>query len=535
MDAPHTSCAAPGRSSHLSPAPFRDGVSDAQTVPLRTILARRDLALEPLVPAAPDAHVRWATVSELLDPAPYLKGGELLLTAGTNLPTDPEALDRYVTALVSAQVTALGFGVTPVHDAVPDTLVARCRAHGLPLLLVPRETPFVAVSQAVGEELERLRLAGQRRFTAAGRSLTKAAIGATPVQELLTTLSAALGCWTQLLGTRPLGQVGRVPPLPDEAHELIRKVRTPGGPLSAKLWIPPDEVVLHAIGDQARDRTVLLLGRPKPLDSTDRAILGIAVALLGLLSRAQPAVVDDASRLATRLLLTGATPDTTVLRLLPALLTGDEPAPTAYRVLHARWTRPSSQPTPAPTLFRTRLVDDTSTPVRAILADQGTHHAHLELLDNLHAAGWLAALSRPVPGSALADADQEAAMLLIRAHATGRPLLPETQPDPLETLLETDEARAAARTLLGPLAGNDSTSRTLRTTLRAWLAHHGSWDRTAADLGAHRNSVRYRISRIERDLGIDLSDPEQRMRMWFALSRFPDDTPTHPTQRDISR
>nr|P49694.1 RecName: Full=Uncharacterized protein in pkwA 5'region; AltName: Full=ORF1 [Thermomonospora curvata] len=180
-------------------------------------------------------------------------------------------------------------------------------------------------------------------------------------------------------------------------------------------------------------------------------------------------------------------------------------------------------------------VDDTSTPVRAILADQGTHHAHLELLDNLHAAGWLAALSRPVPGSALADADQEAAMLLIRAHATGRPLLPETQPDPLETLLETDEARAAARTLLGPLAGNDSTSRTLRTTLRAWLAHHGSWDRTAADLGAHRNSVRYRISRIERDLGIDLSDPEQRMRMWFALSRFPDDTPTHPTQRDISR
>ena len=57
----------------------------------------------------------------------------------------------------------------------------------------------------------------------------------------------------------------------------------------------------------------------------------------------------------------------------------------------------------------------------------------------------------------------------------------------------------------------------------------------AADLGAHRNSVRYRISRIERDLGIDLSGPEQRMRMWFALSRFPDDTPTHPTQRDISR
>lgn len=132
MDAPHTYSASPGRSSHLSSTLFRDDVSDAQTVPLHTILARRDLGLDLLVPAAPDAQVRWATVSELPNPAPYLLGGELLLTAGANLPDEPEALDRYVATLVAAKVTALGFGITPVHDAVPAALVERCRTHGFP-------------------------------------------------------------------------------------------------------------------------------------------------------------------------------------------------------------------------------------------------------------------------------------------------------------------------------------------------------------------------------------------------------------------
>ncbi|MCF3964188.1 PucR family transcriptional regulator ligand-binding domain-containing protein, partial [Streptomyces fuscigenes] len=38
-----------------------------------------------------DRRIGWAHVSELLDPAPYLLGGELLLTAGLGLP--PAAAD----------------------------------------------------------------------------------------------------------------------------------------------------------------------------------------------------------------------------------------------------------------------------------------------------------------------------------------------------------------------------------------------------------------------------------------------------------
>lgn len=57
----------------------------------------------------------------------------------------------------------------------------------------------------------------------------------------------------------------------------------------------------------------------------------------------------------------------------------------------------------------------------------------------------------------------------------------------------------------------------MRETLRAWLAHHGSWDRTAAALGIHRNTVRQRVARCAVLLERDPDDPDVRMELWFAL------------------
>ena len=46
----------------------------------------RDLELELLAgDDAADAPVRWVHISELLDPTPWLSGGELLLTTGMQL------------------------------------------------------------------------------------------------------------------------------------------------------------------------------------------------------------------------------------------------------------------------------------------------------------------------------------------------------------------------------------------------------------------------------------------------------------------
>ncbi|WP_284117683.1 PucR family transcriptional regulator [Streptomyces fragilis] len=170
-------------------------------VPLSALLARGDLGLVRL--AGPEeADVHWAQVSEMADPLPYLLGGELLLTAGVQVPPSAGAayFGAYVRRILEAGGAALGFGVAPVHDTVPGELVAACEAHDLPLLEVPRRTTFSAVARAVGELVARARLAELRRVAEAQRSLAAAASRPDPVPSVLRQLAAALGGWAVLFG-----------------------------------------------------------------------------------------------------------------------------------------------------------------------------------------------------------------------------------------------------------------------------------------------------------------------------------------------
>jgi hypothetical protein len=124
--------------------------------------------------------------------------------------------------------------------------------------------------------------------------------------------------------------------------------------------------------------------------------------------------------------------------------------------------------------------------------------------------GWRLGVSAPAGPDALGTADAQAHRALARAEAARVPLVRHTDPG-FAGLVGEAEARAHAETLLGPLTP------ALRETLRAWLAHHGSWDRSAAALGVHRNTVRQRITRAAGLLARDLDDPDTRMELWFAL------------------
>lgn len=61
----------------------------------------------------------------------------------------------------------------------------------------------------------------------------------------------------------------------------------------------------------------------------------------------------------------------------------------------------------------------------------------------------------------------------------------------------------------------------LQQTLLAWLKHQGSAPATAAELGVHRQTVRYRLTRLRELLGPDLDDPDRRLEIELALrARF---------------
>jgi PucR family transcriptional regulator, purine catabolism regulatory protein len=98
------------------------------------------------------AHVRWVHSSELADPTPWLKGGELLLTTGMQL-AGPKAQRTLIERLADHDIAGLGFGTGFAHRRLPAALVTAARGRDFPVFEVPYELPFIAVTERAFERL----------------------------------------------------------------------------------------------------------------------------------------------------------------------------------------------------------------------------------------------------------------------------------------------------------------------------------------------------------------------------------------------
>ncbi len=97
-------------------------------------------------------HVRWVHITELVDPTPWLKGGELLLTTGLQLET-PKLQRSLIERLVEHEIAGLGFGTGFAHKRVPTALLGAARAQEFPVFEVPYELPFIAITERVFAQL----------------------------------------------------------------------------------------------------------------------------------------------------------------------------------------------------------------------------------------------------------------------------------------------------------------------------------------------------------------------------------------------
>ncbi|MCX5424307.1 PucR family transcriptional regulator ligand-binding domain-containing protein [Streptomyces sp. NBC_00078] len=96
-----------------------------------------------------DRPVRWVHITELTDPASFLKGGELVLTTGMPLPDDPAGVRRYVDELADVPAAALVIELVRRYHRPPDALVHACHARGLPLIALAKDVNFLEVTQVV--------------------------------------------------------------------------------------------------------------------------------------------------------------------------------------------------------------------------------------------------------------------------------------------------------------------------------------------------------------------------------------------------
>ncbi|MGW7351202.1 PucR family transcriptional regulator [Streptomyces sp. NPDC054784] len=262
-----------------------------------------------------DTPVHWAHASELADPTPYLDGGELIMITALKMDTDDhEAMHDYVRLLADRGVVGLAFAAGVHHEHVPEALVKAAREVGLPLLEVPRRTPFIAISKVVSAAIA----AEQYQAVTAGfdaqRDMTTAALSQEGPAALLARLSGHVKGWAALydasgavVATAPAWAARRAARFTDEA-ERLRDRPAPASAVVSESQAGDDRVELQSVGTGRRAKAVLAVGTAARLGTAERYAVHSAVALLTLTMERSRALQEAEQRLGAavlRMLLSG--------------------------------------------------------------------------------------------------------------------------------------------------------------------------------------------------------------------------------------
>ena len=506
-----------------------------------------------------DERLRWVEPSELDDPTPYLLDGEFLLTAGLPFAGDggsEAAVDAYVRRLVRARVGALGFGLEPYFDAVPDTVVGACRRHGLTLVSIPGDLPFAALGLEFSRLLESDNARTFRQLAETNRQLMRAVLSARPEHELLAALVQRVPVWAVLFGAdgrvRARGAAGtaEVPSAgpdaaaaPDSAalQPLLARLLAGSGPRVEmdSFEAQGSSLVFGHPLRSTRDANLgaLVLGTDAPLTPAQNSVVSTTVGLLELLVRQRTSGSLAPSQLATALLLhpetlaSGTARHITGLKDLLAQSVSSTRSGQLRVVQGLRARGPSGSPRPAEAtrrtgegpvrellewrrLFDTKLVELTDYGFAAITRLRVDD----ALLADVERLGWYLAVGGGTEFEGLAAAYQRVSSLRNQV-LTGRRSVREDEVSWSVTgLLGSDAGTLLAGRLLAPLLRLEPERRdALLGLLRAWLGENGSWDATAKATGLHRNSVRRQVGVIAELLSLDLNQAQARAELWIAL------------------
>lgn len=476
-------------------------------------------------------EVSGVTATDLADPARFLQPGELVLSGLVWwAPGDGRAkADRFVSALRSAGATALLAG-EETHGRVPDVLAESCRAHGIVLVAVPAHTSFRDVTEAVS-----LRQWGELGRPPHGHhalpenvrgELAGLLAGNAAAQVLLERALAHLGGPPCHLLTATGRVIARTPAAPDlTAWQAVRepaettgtglRIDGEGGPYDSWYLRLPDTAdvpprVLHEIAE--------VIARYRHRDERRHAAGRRAADALLALAGAGPA---EGTAVEAALHACGL-PPTGPYRMVVATAGGEDGL--AVGALAEALRHSPGEPFAAG-----RLPGGEAAAVVRVHPDEGDGVPLGELWPRVHACGPRVPLHAGVSGRVAGAEGLNSALHQARyALAAARRRDPDgagvTFVEDLSTMgallagIPADVRTAFSTRVLGPLAHGESTShRMLLETLETFLAQHGSWARTAEQLHLHVNTVHYRIQRIERLTGRDLSRLDHKLDLQAAL------------------
>lgn len=476
------------------------------------LVAHPSLELEVLSGAAGLGRpVTWTHVSEILDVASFLEGGELLLTTGLGIPVEEAAQVEYLETLADARAAGLGIG----HRAPPlsAAMLAASDLFEIPLMRVGVQVPFSLIGRTVAaanHELSQSRLTLQVRIL---ESLRLWADGQIDSPSSFQGLESITGFDIYLVSESGSALIPGMKAAPAAVRREIAGLRESpritngyGAPVPIQ---SPDTayVVLQHRSDDGATGVIVA-----------RQVATVAAVHLSDHYRRRAEEFRQGSEVLGRLLRGEAADANTQAFLTTRRFDVDG----AYRLMAIR-PSDGSRPVEAQRLQADLI--QMGTPA-LIIANPN----HIILLVNsdlsrlgpaLTARGWNGGVSEPAALSAdLARCHRQALWALENSELLGDELVEYGSARELTPWLSMspEAISAVLDRVLGPILQHDrARGSELMHTLERYLQLDRSPSRAARDLDIHPHTLRYRLDKIEELTAKSMSRTQDVAEFWWAV------------------
>jgi purine catabolism regulator len=465
-----------------------------------------------------DREVLWVHASDLELPWQYLGRSEALLTNGTGMTGDPMAQVRFVTRLDQAGASALGYGLE-TGPLLTDEAVQEADRIGLPLFTLPRQTRFSAIAQLVAAANATQQ---QRELDQLGRLydvLHAALANHTGTAEVLAELGAEVNARLTLVHLRD-GRAAMGSPdshyavqvaeaaqqLPHLAADLIRltpEVGTVGvSAVMVPLEIDPPIGLVIEVNDGGHPSRMLLQ------HLATATAMELVQLQAGTASRSRTTLLEelmsgriDPRRARDQLSKQGMQPSRSVV-VVARKLSPPGTGPATYLPIggwrglrQVSWVR------------RNRCY---------ALVDPGPNEGDLQ---GLAVSGWVVGVGQPLQAMGrLQEATEEAEWTAIHAQLNGLEVGYFSESMTWVAPRSREDAERVVQSTIGPLVEHDAARGSQYVeTIKVWLHSDRSWQRAAQTLGIHKQTLGYRLRRIEELLGHGATATEDVVMLWRGV------------------
>lgn len=464
-------------------------------------------------------QVTWAHSCELDAPWEWLGQGDLVMTTGLAIPADADAQAAFVERMNAEGLAGIAIGENMSAPPLqPATLEVAERAE-FPLLITAYEIPFVALSRAVVQANRREEQEQLSRMVRMYDRVRRAAIEGHDAARLIDDLAGELECDLHVIGLDGTATFpGASPPSPAVSAELCTQLSARSAGPPAVLRLQRGERPALAVPVPA-GRAALLVVAPRHDAEPPLALLQHVATIVALEIEKLTAEREHRRRIGSELLasiiegridgavaasqleLHGLRPDALVVAAL------ERPVPMIRSDMHSRLADRS-----VPHLLLRRgdtllIVLDAQGPGVDRLLELAGHDAYVGLS------------SRPVAGPGrVPDAAREARLALRAARSGTRRVVLYGENDAPFMPRTVGEAAAVVDRILGPLLTYDREHNAeLVHSLDQFLRANRSWQRAAEALYIHKQTLVYRMKRVEELTGRRLDDTGHVAELWLAL------------------